>query len=140
MAGQSRAQPARLYLLAYNTICAIIWARILLTTITTLIASDVSSVYALEPWTRFAQTLAVAEIIHAATGIVRSPVFTTFTQVFARSVQVWAINYAFPDVTKPSVAYAAMLLAWATADTIRYSYFAIMLADWPIPRALKWAR
>ncbi|CAG7951790.1 unnamed protein product [Penicillium salamii] len=141
MAGsQSRAQPTRLYLLAYNTTCAIIWARILFTTITTLISSDVSSVYALEPWTRFAQTLAVAEILHAATGIVRSPVFTTFTQVFARSVQVWAINYAFPDVTKPSVAYPAMLLAWATADTIRYSYFAIMLADWPIPRALKWAR
>lgn len=74
------------------------------------------------------------------TGIVRSPVLTTFTQVFARSVQVWAINYAFPGVTESSVAYAAMLLAWATADTIRYLYFAIMLADCPIPGVLKWAR
>lgn len=74
------------------------------------------------------------------TGIVRSPVFTTFTQVFARSVQVWAINYAFPTVTEPSMAYAAMLLAWAMADTIRYLYFAIMLADCPIPGVLKWAR
>lgn len=38
------------------------------------------------------------------------------------------------------MAYAAMLLAWAMADTIRYLYFAIMLADCPIPGVLKWAR
>ncbi|CAI7635110.1 unnamed protein product [Penicillium bialowiezense] len=141
MAGaQSKSEPVRLYLLAYNTTCTILWARILFTAIATLISSNASSVYALEPLTRCAQTLAVAEVLHAATGIVRSPVFTTFTQVFARSVQVWAINYAFPGVTESSVAYAAMLLAWATADTIRYLYFAIMLADCPIPGVLKWAR
>ena len=75
-----------------------------------------------------------------SSGITRSPVFTTFTQVFARSVQVWAINYAFPDVTAPSPAYLAMLLAWSTADVVRYFYFAVMLADYPIPGALKWAR
>ncbi|KAJ5860545.1 uncharacterized protein N7529_007855, partial [Penicillium soppii] len=134
-------QISRLYLLIYNTACAILWARILLTTISTLITSDISTVYTnLEPWTRYAQTIAVAEILHAATGIVRSPVFTTFTQVFARSVQVWAIDYAFPGVTAPSLAYPAMLLAWASADTVRYLYFAIMLADYPIPPVLKFAR
>jgi very-long-chain (3R)-3-hydroxyacyl-CoA dehydratase len=73
-------------------------------------------------------------------GITRSPVFTTFTQIFARSVQVWAINYAFPDVTAPSVAYAAMLLAWSSADTIRYLYFAIMQAGYSVPELLKWSR
>lgn len=72
--------------------------------------------------------------------ITRSPVFTTFTQIFARSVQVWAINYAFPSVTAPSVAYAAMLLAWSSADTIRYLYFAIMQAGYPVPGLLKWSR
>jgi very-long-chain (3R)-3-hydroxyacyl-CoA dehydratase len=164
----SNIQISKVYLLIYNTTCAILWSRILLTTILTLTTSDIASVYTnLEPWTRLAQTLAVAEILHAATGkfiftsylksisnpenqitdrsgrvtgIVRSPVFTTFTQVFARSVQVWAINYAFPGVTAPSLAYPAMLLAWASADTIRYLYFAIMLANYPIPRALKFSR
>lgn len=66
--------------------------------------------------------------------------FTTFTQVFARSVQVWAINYAFPSVTAPSPAYPAMLLAWSLADTVRYFYFAVMLAGYPVPAGLKWMR
>lgn len=152
----------------YNIICACLWLRILVLAVDTVISADkdISAAYTtLEPWTRYAQTLAVAEILHAATGkpptlaciscmpvrlarfligsltgITRSPVFTTFTQVFARSVQVWAINYAFPEVTAPSVAYLAMLLAWSTADVIRYLYFAIMLAGYSVPRALKWSR
>ncbi|CAI7609087.1 unnamed protein product [Penicillium pancosmium] len=143
---QSRPLPAisRIYLMLYNTICAFFWLRILVLAVDTLISApdkDISVAYiTLEPWTRCTQTLAVAEILHAATGITRSPVFTTFTQVFARSVQVWAINYAFPEVTAPSAAYLAMLLAWSTADVIRYLYFAIMLAGFPVPRALKWSR
>lgn len=162
--------PGQTYLMIYNTICAFLWLRILVLVISTLLSptdKDISEAYInLEPWTRGAQTLAVAEILHAATGkpptlkpidadyvdrlalshhflpagITRSPVFTTFTQVFARSVQVWAVNYAFLEVTAPSPAYLAMLLAWSTADVIRYLYFAIMLAGYPIPRFLKWSR
>ena len=98
MAGQSRAQPARLYLLAYNTICAIIWARILLTTITTLIASDVSSVYALEPWTRFAQTLAVAEIIHAATGSLPQFLSAELSDQPNRHCPLPRIHHLYPGV------------------------------------------
>lgn len=37
------SEPIRLYLLAYNTICALLWARILFSTITlSLISSDIS--------------------------------------------------------------------------------------------------
>ncbi|KAJ5661997.1 uncharacterized protein N7477_009613 [Penicillium maclennaniae] len=133
---------SRTYLLLYNTIGAVLWLHILSSTAATLISSpNISAVYtSLEAWTRCAQSLAVAEILHAATGIIRAPVFTTFTQVFARSVQVWAINYAFPDVTATSLAYPAMLFAWATADAIRYLYFVIVLAEYPVPRPLKWLR
>ncbi|KAJ5388955.1 uncharacterized protein N7496_000023 [Penicillium cataractarum] len=134
----------RIYLLFYNTVCASLWLRIFVTLISTLLSSpDALVVYiSLEPWTRFTQTLAVAEIIHAACapGITRSPVFTTFTQVFARSTQVWAVNYAFPEATSPSWAYAAMLLAWSTADVIRYSYFATMLAGLNNTGILRWLR
>lgn len=63
---------SRIYLLIYNSACALLWLRTLLTTITTIISSpdqDISAAYTtLEPWTRCAQTLAVAEILHAATG------------------------------------------------------------------------
>ena len=162
--------PSQIYLMIYNTVCAFLWLRILVLVISTLFSpadKDITEAYInLEPWTRCAQTLAVAEIVHAATGkdptlksidadyvgwlalshhfipagITCSPVFTTFTQVFARSVQVWAVNYAFPEVTAPSPAYLAMLLAWSSADVVRYLYFAIMLAGYPIPQLLKWSR
>lgn len=67
------ASRGRFYLLGYNVLCAIFWLRIFLSTITALIASPkTSAVYAsLEPWTRWTQTLAVLEILHAALGIPR---------------------------------------------------------------------
>ncbi|BAE56199.1 tyrosine phosphatase-like protein [Aspergillus flavus] len=135
---QEPLSPKRAYLLFYNAISTILWLRILLTVLTT---HDPASTYTtLEPWTRWTQTLAIAEILHSAAGLTRSPVFTTFTQVFGRSVQVWAINYAFPAITAHSWAYPAMLLAWSAADTVRYSYFVVMLAGIPMPAVLKWLR
>ncbi|KAJ5746578.1 hypothetical protein N7520_011760 [Penicillium odoratum] len=139
---QPQSSISQTYLLLYNAICAGLWLSILITTVSTWMQSrDITAIYqSAESLTRYTQTLAVVEILHAALQITRSPVFTTFTQVFARSVQVWAINYAFPAETAPSVAYPAMLLAWSSADTIRYSYFAIMQAGYPVPSLLKWAR
>ncbi|PLB53046.1 PTPLA-domain-containing protein [Aspergillus steynii IBT 23096] len=127
---------SKLYLLAYNTLGAILWLRILLTLCFLALSHPSAStlplpttIYTtLEPQTRWAQTLAVADVLHAAAGITRAPVFTTFTQVFARSVQVWAINYGFPGVTGPSGAYACMLLAWSVADAVRYVYFVALLS------------
>ncbi|CEL07911.1 hypothetical protein ASPCAL11065 [Aspergillus calidoustus] len=126
------------YLLFYNIVSALLWLRILLTVIT--LYWDPQIYTSIEPWTRWTQTLAVLEVLHAATGITRSPIFTTFTQIFARSVQVWAINYGFPEVTASSAAYPAMLFAWSTADVTRYLYFSVLLAGNPVPRALKWLR
>ncbi|KAJ5481180.1 hypothetical protein N7539_007074 [Penicillium diatomitis] len=130
------------YLLAYNVLCAIVWLRVLTGVISELISSGRSTdVYAsLEPWTRYAQTLAAAEVLHAIFGITRSPVFTTFTQAFARSTQVWAVNYAFPRTTSVSYAYPAMILAWSMADVVRYSYFAVMLAGKTNSGVLRWLR
>lgn len=67
---RSPSSTNRIYLLIYNTVCASLWLRILITTILILVSSsDVSDIYtSLEPWTRLTQTLAVAEIIHAACG------------------------------------------------------------------------
>lgn len=75
-------------------------------------------------------------------GITRAPVFTTFTQVFTRCVQVWAIDYGYPQLITGLGAsvYAAMLSAWALADVVRYSYFVVMLAGGLVPAWLKWLR
>lgn len=65
------------YLFAYNAACALLWLRILLSIISTLSQTDTAnlnptipiSIYTtVEPWARWTQTLAVAEILHAATG------------------------------------------------------------------------
>ncbi|OJJ99231.1 hypothetical protein ASPACDRAFT_43896 [Aspergillus aculeatus ATCC 16872] len=160
------------YLLIYNTINALLWTRILLTLLSSivLLRSPEPLYTTLEPWTRWTQTLASLEILHSALGTVsssqplpqitlllpqskqptkrekgltRSPIFTTFTQIFARSVQVWAINYAFPEATTTTVAvYPAMLLAWSLADAIRYTYFAVLsvAGSSAVPAWLRWLR
>lgn len=62
------------YLLAYNTLGAILWLRILLTLcfLTSHPSSSsplTSTIYTtLEPQTRWAQTLAIADVLHAAAG------------------------------------------------------------------------
>ncbi|KAL5002269.1 tyrosine phosphatase-like protein [Aspergillus recurvatus] len=143
--GSSQSPTARIYLLLYNSINALLWLHILITVLTTHFqdfnATFLPTLYTtLEPQARWTQTLAVAEIFHAATGLTRSPVFTTFTQIFARSVQVWAINYGFPSVTALSRAYPAMLFAWSVADAVRYSYFVVLLAGFHVPSVLRWLR
>ncbi|KAL4979329.1 PTPLA-domain-containing protein [Aspergillus desertorum] len=143
----SQRPTTRIYLLLYNFINALLWLRILITVLKTYFQdSNVTSLpvptlyTTLEPQTRWAQTLAIAEILHAATGLTRSPIFTTFTQIFARSVQVWTINYGFPSLTASSRAYPAMLFAWSVADAVRYSYFVVLLAGLHVPSVLRWLR
>ncbi len=54
------------YLVLYNSINAFLWLRILLTILTSY--SDPALYTTLEPQARWVQTLAVVEILHAATG------------------------------------------------------------------------
>ncbi|PWY72866.1 PTPLA-domain-containing protein [Aspergillus eucalypticola CBS 122712] len=128
------------YLATYNTINALLWLYIFSSIILSPFQSPQTIYVTLEPWTRWTQTIAILEILHAALGLTRSPIFTTFTQIFARSVQVWAINYAYPETTSSSLAYKYMLPAWSFADAIRYSYFAVLSAGAPVPGLLRWLR
>ncbi len=50
--------------------------------------------------TKWVQTGALLEILHAVLGFVRSPVGTTATQVFSRIMLVWGVMHLFP---KPDV-------------------------------------
>ncbi|RDH34536.1 tyrosine phosphatase-like protein [Aspergillus welwitschiae] len=129
-----------IYLVTYNSINALLWLYIFSSIVVSPFQSPQTTYATLEPWTRWTQTIAILEILHASLGLTRSPIFTTFTQIFARSVQVWAINYAYPETTSPSPAYKYMLLAWSFADAIRYSYFAVLSAGAPVPSLLRWLR
>ncbi|KAF4201580.1 hypothetical protein CNMCM8927_001369 [Aspergillus lentulus] len=122
------------YLILYNTLSSTLWLRILVGVIAAFLSSN--NVYPhLEPQTRWTQTLAIVEILHAATGLTRAPVFPTFTQIFTRCVQVWAVNYQYPEPTASSPAYPALLLAWSAADAVRYSLFIVL---YPVGIGSEW--
>ncbi|PKX92007.1 putative membrane protein [Aspergillus novofumigatus IBT 16806] len=131
------------YLILYNTLSSTLWLRILLGAIAALLSPTdpfPKIVYThLEPQTRWTQTLAIVEILHAATGLTRATVLPTFTQIFTRCVQVWAVNYQYPEPTASSTVYPALLLAWSAADAVRYAYFGLLLAGIRVD-GVKWLR
>lgn len=50
-------------------------------------------------WVKFTQTLAVLDVVHAATGMVKSNVGTAASQVFSRLWAVWAVVEMVPEVS-----------------------------------------
>jgi len=76
----------------------------------------------------------------ALIGIVRAPLLTTLMQVTSRFFLTWVIAYNFPQTTKDSPAYSAMLLAWSVTEVIRYSYFVFVLGGKGVPKLWTWLR
>ena len=103
---------------------------------------------------KVAQTAAVMEVIHAALGIVRSPVMVTATQVASRIWILWGIVDAVPEATTirpltilplPSplptftLSLVTLLSAWCASEIIRYGFFAFKEAGLQ-PFFLLWLR
>lgn len=84
------------------------------------------------------QTAAVLEIVHAATGLVRSNVTVTLQQVTSRVYIVWLILHALPT-SRNSIGMALLLFAWTITEMIRYSMYAIQLVG-TVPYFLTWLR
>jgi hypothetical protein len=97
-------QPKDMYLIAYNSFCCAGWAVVLQTAVASLVSSDeanladsLSNVYfanGLATMLWYSQLAALLEIVHAAVGLVRSPVVVTAMQVMSRIVALVAIAYA----------------------------------------------
>ncbi|KAH7344347.1 tyrosine phosphatase-like protein [Pyrenochaeta sp. MPI-SDFR-AT-0127] len=132
-------QPRILYLTAYNVVFALLWISVFLSAVFHALDSKPKLFAATEPQARWVQTISLVEVLHAAIGLIKSPVSTTALQVITRVIQVWMIWYNFPDSTASSSAYLALLLAWSVADTVRYSYLALNLHG-KAPRNLLWLR
>lgn len=156
-----------LYLALYNLLSASLWLTILLRTLSTPFLSSSSSsntsspptsslgsslfksTYPLLQWT---QTLALLELLHSATALVRSPLFTAGMQIASRLLLVWGILFFTPEVITrqpPSgvggAAYGAMLAAWAVTEVLRYGYYALaqlrtLGVGVGVPKGLVWAR
>jgi very-long-chain (3R)-3-hydroxyacyl-CoA dehydratase len=89
--------------------------------------------------TTIVQSVAVLEIVHAALGWVRSDVVTVAMQVSSRLWSVWGIVEAFPHIAQNHPLYTTMVTAWAVAEVIRYSFYALALVGIQ-PAALNWLR
>ncbi|EOA83495.1 hypothetical protein ACJQWK_00257 [Exserohilum turcicum] len=131
----------QVYLTGYNIIFALLWASIFIKAVAHLRAgsskADIFS--ATESAARWVQTASLVEVLHAAFGIIKSPVSTTALQVVTRVIQVWMVWFCFPGSTASSSAYVALVLAWSVADGIRYLYLALNMHG-KAPALLVWLR
>ncbi|CEH15975.1 Protein tyrosine phosphatase-like protein PTPLA (contains Pro instead of catalytic Arg) [Ceraceosorus bombacis] len=90
----------------------------------------------------FTQSLALLEILHAALGLVKSPVVTTTIQVFSRLLLVWGVAERFPGAAA-NPWFASMVLAWSITECVRYPFYANALMSGGGPEegsGLLWAR
>lgn len=103
---------------------------------------------------KYSQSIAVMEVIHAALGIVRSPVMITATQVASRLWILWGIVCIAPESTTTTTVSLAipnmeavgiklslitLLTAWCLSEIIRYGFFACKEANLQ-SRLLVWLR
>ncbi|ESZ98355.1 hypothetical protein SBOR_1233 [Sclerotinia borealis F-4128] len=127
------------YLILYNFVSAILWLVVLgrVTLLVPLVGFGqlYPSVGQFIKWT---QTMALLEVVHAATGVVRASISTTGMQVASRLLLVWLIVNPFPFVAQ-SAGYSSMLIAWSVTEVIRYSYFVITLSGYK-PAIVTWFR
>ena len=86
------SQPNK-WLIAYNSISASLWSIVLFNTV--FLSLTLGQPYVFEKTnktTTAIQTLAVVEIVNSLLGLVKSPLFTTVTQVFSRLLIVWGFT------------------------------------------------
>jgi|TARA_B100001142_G_C14315263_1_gene648252 very-long-chain (3R)-3-hydroxyacyl-CoA dehydratase len=150
------------YLLAYNGALAFAWARVLVLASLALRDGGHRAVYdAVASPLLVAQTAAVMEILHAMTGIARSPVLVTAMQVSSRLMVVWGVLHVAPPsrvatyVTPIALPFLggggarvvigvySLMFAWGVTEVIRYGFYFLKLVDaleTPIGRFVNWAR
>uniref|UniRef100_A0A1D1ZYW9 Very-long-chain (3R)-3-hydroxyacyl-CoA dehydratase n=1 Tax=Auxenochlorella protothecoides TaxID=3075 RepID=A0A1D1ZYW9_AUXPR len=145
------------YLLAYNATLSAGWAYVLYLTLSTIAnGGSLMDVWqAVELPLEIVQTAAIAEVIHAALGVVRSPVLVTSMQVASRLWILWGIVHLVPEavtarqvaaVSIPGTGGAAIGLSlatltsvWALSEVLRYGHFAAKEAGIQ-SKALLWLR
>ncbi|KAF7862733.1 hypothetical protein EAF04_007606 [Stromatinia cepivora] len=127
------------YLILYNFVSALLWLVVLGRVLLLVPLVGFGRLYpGVGRFVKWTQTMALLEVVHAATGVVRAPVSTTGMQVASRLLLVWFIVNPFPWVAK-SAGYSSMLIAWSVTEVIRYFYFVITLSGYK-PAIVTWFR
>ena len=127
------------YLILYNAACIGGWAYVLyLFTVHVInqapcclpsLLESFSQVYHSTPELSKAlvivQTAAIMEIVHAATGLVRSPAAVTAMQVSSRLVALFAI--VFSPFAQNHYGAGLMILGWSLVEVPRYAFYVAAL-------------
>ncbi|WLF81554.1 hypothetical protein PVL30_005352 [Lodderomyces elongisporus] len=140
MANTSTSQPNK-WLVVYNSISASLWSIVFFNTV--FLASSLGQPFVFEKTNylnTWIQTLAIVEIFNSLLGLVKSPLFTTVTQVFSRLLLVWGIHQYLPfSPANYHWCYITLCLSWSITEIIRYSYYAQNLRG-SVPHWLTWLR
>jgi very-long-chain (3R)-3-hydroxyacyl-CoA dehydratase len=146
--------PSSKYLTAYNTLSCTLWAYLTVRALTSAPAfyaeGQLHQLYheLLFPLLAGTQSLAVLEIFHAATGLVRASLVTTAIQVVGKNLVVWTVMVAFPEIVVGRDGddadgvwpFVGCVVFWGVAEVVRYGYFVVLLAKGDAPGWLKWLR
>mmetsp|Transcript_18220 Transcript_18220/g.41517 ORF Transcript_18220/g.41517 Transcript_18220/m.41517 type:complete len:766 (-) Transcript_18220:87-2384(-) len=154
--------PTNAYLSFYNLACAGGWLYVLLLTVVHLVTSlsdvDLSfsaaalkaafaSVFSSSGNLRdvlfYVQSAAAMEVVHAAVGLVRSPVAVTFMQVSSRIVAIFAL-FAGGAAVQAQFGAGLMIISWSFVEVPRYLFYLSALvsgdASKGTPYSLFWMR
>ncbi|KRZ96154.1 Alpha-N-acetylglucosaminidase [Trichinella sp. T8] len=114
------------YLFLYNTVQFIGWSlifwKIVIGLLTGITLNHVYSVVGCQ--VEFFQTLALLEIVHSYTGLVRSPTVTTAIQVLSRLFILWPITHCVVEA-QSSLGTFLYITAWSISEIVRYSFYAL---------------
>ena len=129
------------YLIAYNGACAAGWAYVLYLTLALARAGAAPAALwaALAAPLTLVQSAAALEVLHAALGLVNSPLATTAMQVASRLLLVWGYTRAFPASQADASLYL-MAASWALVEVPRYLFYVFQVAQARVPFALFWLR
>ncbi|WPT18042.1 Very-long-chain [Picochlorum sp. SENEW3] len=152
------------YLFSYNAALCSGWAYVFIRMVMTCVTAVHSGLSLTSPTTlslvwesvqvplKVSQSVAIMEVLHAAFGIVRSPVMITATQVASRLWILWGIVCLVPEATTTSVvsltsntvfsfelSLITLLTAWCLSEMIRYGFFACKEANMQ-PYIMVWLR
>ena len=112
------------YLVLYNAACMLGWASALALAVQSLLATggDLTKVWAATGFTLQASQWAMClEIVHAATGAVRSPVVTVFLQVMSR---ITLLGVATLSPAASATWWCGMMaISWSLVEVPRYAFY-----------------
>ena len=149
-----QSSAVKAYLLLYNLTCLVSWSWVLFLCVHHFILSAPTATISPTPLQiqlqtfyphvssalYFAQSLALLEILHSLTGLVRAGLLSTLLQVVSRLFLVWGIVYQVP-VARTTPSFTTMVLAWALVEVPRYLFYCLnLMQDSSIPYALTWLR